>query len=160
VTHCGDGITQGCFSSTRITSISTASDARSGFELPIVLELPRSRAHERIGQQLEVAYSFARSSGACAGPESSAQIRLEWIAALDKLGGLNARTVVAGHKIPDNADDPKPIAQTRQYLRDLIRLDQATDTPRERFDAMLELYPTASILDHSGRRERREARSP
>ena len=73
--------------------------------------------------------------------ESSAQTRLQWIDALDKLGTLNARAVVAGHKIPDNDDDPKNIAATRQYLRDFIRLDQATDTPRELFDAMIELYP-------------------
>ena len=73
--------------------------------------------------------------------ESSAQTRLQWIDALDKLGKLNARAVVAGHKIPDNDDDPKAIAQTRQYLRDFIRLDQATDTPRQLFDAMIGLYP-------------------
>jgi hypothetical protein len=73
--------------------------------------------------------------------ESSAQTRLEWIGALDKLAALGARAVVAGHKIPDHDDDPKNIAETRQYLQDFIRLDQATDTPRELFDAMIELYP-------------------
>jgi glyoxylase-like metal-dependent hydrolase (beta-lactamase superfamily II) len=73
--------------------------------------------------------------------ESSAQTRLQWIDALDKLGTLGARAVVAGHKIPGNDDDPEVIAQTRQYLRDFIRLDQATDTPRQLFDAMIELYP-------------------
>jgi glyoxylase-like metal-dependent hydrolase (beta-lactamase superfamily II) len=73
--------------------------------------------------------------------ESSAQTRLQWIDALDKLGTLGARAVVAGHKIPGNDDDPVAIAQTRQYLRDFIRLDQATDTPRQLFDAMIELYP-------------------
>ena len=73
--------------------------------------------------------------------ESSAVTRRQWIDALDKLGRLGARAVVAGHKIPDNDDDPDAIAQTRQYLRDFIRLDQATDTPRQLFDAMIELYP-------------------
>jgi glyoxylase-like metal-dependent hydrolase (beta-lactamase superfamily II) len=73
--------------------------------------------------------------------ESSAQTRLQWIDALDKLDALDACAVVAGHKIPDNDDDPKTIAQTRQYLRDFIRLDRATDTPRQLFDAMTELYP-------------------
>jgi glyoxylase-like metal-dependent hydrolase (beta-lactamase superfamily II) len=73
--------------------------------------------------------------------ESSAQTRLQWIHALDKLDTLNARAVVAGHKIPDNDDDPTAIVQTRQYLRDFIRLDQATDTPRQLFDAMIELHP-------------------
>jgi glyoxylase-like metal-dependent hydrolase (beta-lactamase superfamily II) len=73
--------------------------------------------------------------------ESSAQTRLQWIDALDKLEALDARAVVAGHKIPDNDDDPMNVAATRQYLRDFIRLDQATETPRELFDAMIELYP-------------------
>ena len=73
--------------------------------------------------------------------ESSAATRLQWIAALDKLGKLGARAVVAGHKIPGNDDDPEAIAQTRQYLLDFIRLDQGTDTPRQLFDAMIELYP-------------------
>jgi glyoxylase-like metal-dependent hydrolase (beta-lactamase superfamily II) len=73
--------------------------------------------------------------------ESSAATRLQWIAALDKLGKLGARAVVAGHKIPGNDDDPEAIAQTRQYLRDFIRLDQAADTPRQLFDAMIDLYP-------------------
>jgi len=73
--------------------------------------------------------------------ESTTQTRLQWIDALDKLDALNGRAVVAGHKIPDNDNDPKVITETRQYLRDFIRLDQATDTPRQLFDAMIELYP-------------------
>jgi glyoxylase-like metal-dependent hydrolase (beta-lactamase superfamily II) len=73
--------------------------------------------------------------------ESNAQTRLEWIDALDKLDALKPRAVVAGHKIPDHDDDPRNIAETRQYLRDFIRLDQATDSPRALFDAMIEIYP-------------------
>jgi glyoxylase-like metal-dependent hydrolase (beta-lactamase superfamily II) len=72
---------------------------------------------------------------------SSVATRLQWIDALDKLGTPGARAVVAGHKIPGNDDDPDAIAQTRQYLRDFIRLDKATDTPRQLFDAMTERYP-------------------
>ena len=55
--------------------------------------------------------------------------RLEWIDELDRLDALEPRSVVAGHKIPDHDDDPRNIAETRQYLRDFIRLDQMTDTP-------------------------------
>jgi glyoxylase-like metal-dependent hydrolase (beta-lactamase superfamily II) len=73
--------------------------------------------------------------------ESSARTRLEWIDALDRLDGLEASAVVAGHKIPDHDDDPRNIAETRQYLRDFIRLDEATDSPRALFGAMIELYP-------------------
>jgi hypothetical protein len=47
----------------------------------------------------------------------------------------------AGHKVRDNHDDQKPLGQTRRYLRDFIRLDQATDTLRQLFGAMIELYP-------------------
>jgi len=73
--------------------------------------------------------------------ETNTQTRLEWIDALDKLDALEPRAVVAGHKVPDNDDDPGNIAETRTYLRDFIRLEQTTDTPRALFDAMIELYP-------------------
>ena len=49
--------------------------------------------------------------------------------------------MVAGHKLPDYDDDPRHIAETQQYLRDFIRLDQTTDSPRALFDAMIALYP-------------------
>jgi len=73
--------------------------------------------------------------------ETNANSRLEWIAALDKLEALRPRVVVAGHKVPENEDAPRDIANTRQYLRDFIRLNEVTATPLELFDAMLELYP-------------------
>jgi len=73
--------------------------------------------------------------------ETDTQSRLEWIAALDKLEALKPRAVIAGHKIPENDDDPRNIAETRQYLRDFNRLDDATTTARELYDAMLKLYP-------------------
>ena len=72
--------------------------------------------------------------------ETTAQTRLQWIDALDKLEALEPRAVVAGHKIPGHDDHPRNIAETRNYLRDFIRLDQATDTPRALFDAMIGLY--------------------
>jgi glyoxylase-like metal-dependent hydrolase (beta-lactamase superfamily II) len=73
--------------------------------------------------------------------ETNTQSRLEWIAALDKLETLQPKTVIAGHKIPENSDDPRIIGETRQYLRDFNRLNEATSTARELYDAMLELYP-------------------
>jgi glyoxylase-like metal-dependent hydrolase (beta-lactamase superfamily II) len=73
--------------------------------------------------------------------ETDTQSRLEWIATLDKLEQLKPRDVIAGHKVPENDDDPRIIGETRQYIRDFNRLDEATTTARELYDAMLELYP-------------------
>ena len=73
--------------------------------------------------------------------ETDAQSRLEWISTLDKLEALKPKAVVAGHKVPDNDDDPRIIAETRQYLRDFNRVNTATTTARELYDAMLQIYP-------------------
>jgi glyoxylase-like metal-dependent hydrolase (beta-lactamase superfamily II) len=73
--------------------------------------------------------------------ETDTQSRLEWIATLDKLEALHPKAVVAGHKVPENDDDPRIIAETRQYLRDLNRLNAETADARQLYDAMLEIYP-------------------
>jgi glyoxylase-like metal-dependent hydrolase (beta-lactamase superfamily II) len=73
--------------------------------------------------------------------ESNRKNRLEWIAALDKIDALKPSAVVAGHKIPGNDDSPRNVEETRQYLRDFIRLNDTTKTARELYDGMLELYP-------------------
>jgi glyoxylase-like metal-dependent hydrolase (beta-lactamase superfamily II) len=73
--------------------------------------------------------------------ETDAVSRGEWIAALDKLEALAPRVVVAGHKVPENKDEPRHIERTRQYLRDFNRLDETTTTARELYDAMLKLHP-------------------
>jgi glyoxylase-like metal-dependent hydrolase (beta-lactamase superfamily II) len=73
--------------------------------------------------------------------ETDKQSRLEWISTLDKLAALNPIAVIAGHKIPENPDDPRIIGETRQYIRDFIALDAATTTARQLYDAMLALYP-------------------
>jgi glyoxylase-like metal-dependent hydrolase (beta-lactamase superfamily II) len=73
--------------------------------------------------------------------ETDTQSRLEWISTLDKLEALKPRAVVAGHKVPENNDDPRVIAETRQYLRHFNRLNAITTTARELYDAMLEIYP-------------------
>lgn len=73
--------------------------------------------------------------------ETDAPSRLEWIAALDRLKALKPQVVVSGHKIPENADDPRDIGRTRDYLRDFNRLVEATTSARELYDEMLKLYP-------------------
>ena len=73
--------------------------------------------------------------------ESNRQTRPQWLAALDKIGALKPSAVVAGHKIPTNDDSPRNVEETRQYIRDFIRLNDATKTARELYVRMLELYP-------------------
>jgi glyoxylase-like metal-dependent hydrolase (beta-lactamase superfamily II) len=73
--------------------------------------------------------------------ETDTQSRLEWIATLDKLQAMNPKFVIAGHKIPENDDDPWIIAETKQYLLDFNRLNASTIDARQLYDAMLELHP-------------------
>jgi glyoxylase-like metal-dependent hydrolase (beta-lactamase superfamily II) len=73
--------------------------------------------------------------------ETDMQSRLEWIAALDRLEALKPQAVIAGHKVPENDDDPRIIAETQQYLRDFNRLNAITGDAHQLYDAMLELYP-------------------
>ena len=73
--------------------------------------------------------------------ESTRQNRPAWLASLDKIEALTPRSVVAGHKVPAHDDNPRCIGETRRYLRDFIRLNDETGTPRELYDRMLALYP-------------------
>ncbi|WP_342235024.1 MBL fold metallo-hydrolase [Inquilinus sp. OTU3971] len=73
--------------------------------------------------------------------ETDARSRLEWIATLDRLEALAARTVIAAHKVPGAEDHPRVISETRQYLRDFNRLEASTSNARELYDAMLGLHP-------------------
>jgi glyoxylase-like metal-dependent hydrolase (beta-lactamase superfamily II) len=73
--------------------------------------------------------------------ETNTESRIEWISTLDKLEALKPKAVVAGHKVPENGNDPRIITETRQYLRDFNRLDAATKDARQLYDAMLALYP-------------------
>lgn len=72
--------------------------------------------------------------------ETDAQSRRERIAALDKLEALKRQAVVAGHKIPENDDDPRDIGRTRDYLSDFNRLFGATTSARGLYDEMLKLH--------------------
>ena len=73
--------------------------------------------------------------------ETDTKSRIEWIAALDKVETLRPKAVIAGHKVPENDDNPRIIDETRQYLRDYNRLDETTSNARELYDAMLKIYP-------------------
>jgi glyoxylase-like metal-dependent hydrolase (beta-lactamase superfamily II) len=65
----------------------------------------------------------------------------EWLRALDQVESLQPRFVVAGHKNRDLPDNPAAIDQTRQYLRDVIRLLDDKPTAKAFFDEMITRYP-------------------
>jgi hypothetical protein len=72
--------------------------------------------------------------------ETDTQSRIKWISTLDKLETLNQSRHCRA-QVPENDDNPRIIAGTRQYLRDFNRLNKATASARELYDAMLEIYP-------------------
>jgi glyoxylase-like metal-dependent hydrolase (beta-lactamase superfamily II) len=63
-----------------------------------------------------------------------------WLDGIDRIAALNPRVVVAGHKNKDLPDDPKILDETREYLRDAIRILSGNPTPLEFFDEMIKLY--------------------
>jgi glyoxylase-like metal-dependent hydrolase (beta-lactamase superfamily II) len=72
--------------------------------------------------------------------ESDRQGLLDWLAAIDEIESLHPRAVVGhGPLDPDNA--PRHIGETRNYIRDFIRLSGKTATALELYDRMLALYP-------------------
>jgi glyoxylase-like metal-dependent hydrolase (beta-lactamase superfamily II) len=73
--------------------------------------------------------------------ESTRQNRPQWLAALDRIAALRPSAVVAGHKVPENDDDPRNIAETRRYIEDFIRLNATTSTSQELYRSMFALYP-------------------
>ena len=73
--------------------------------------------------------------------ESTPESRANWIAALDRLAALHPTIAVAGHKKPGAPDTPAAIEATKRYLTDFDRLQAATSSDRELYDAMTDLYP-------------------
>jgi len=63
-----------------------------------------------------------------------------WLDGIDRISALDPLHVVAGHKNRDLPDDPKILDETRQYLRDAIRLLAGKPTPLEFFEEMMKLH--------------------
>jgi glyoxylase-like metal-dependent hydrolase (beta-lactamase superfamily II) len=72
---------------------------------------------------------------------TTAPIRAEWIAALDRLAALNPTAVVTGHKDPTRGNPPSVLAESRGYLEYYGQLREAALPDRELFDAMVNRYP-------------------
>jgi glyoxylase-like metal-dependent hydrolase (beta-lactamase superfamily II) len=64
-----------------------------------------------------------------------------WHRALDVVGSLRPRHVVAGHKDGTRPDDPVTIEETRRYLDDAARLLATGPSPEEFFFRLLGQHP-------------------
>ena len=74
--------------------------------------------------------------------ESAGGGRDAWLAGVDAVEALGARTVVAGHKDPDLDDDAaRVIAGTRAYLRSAEEVLAEQSTPEGFIEAMTTRYP-------------------
>jgi glyoxylase-like metal-dependent hydrolase (beta-lactamase superfamily II) len=73
--------------------------------------------------------------------ETTRETREQWAQATERLAALDPVAVVAGHKKPDAADDPKILAETAAYLRSFTAAADDSRTAEELYDRMLELYP-------------------
>lgn len=72
---------------------------------------------------------------------TTAAIRAEWIAAIDRLAALNPTAVVTGHKDPTRGNPPSVLAESRGYLEYYGQLREAALPDQELFDSMVSRYP-------------------
>ncbi|WP_338215458.1 MBL fold metallo-hydrolase [Lacticaseibacillus salsurivasis] len=73
--------------------------------------------------------------------ETTLHARNNWIKVNEHLKTLHPQFVVAGHKNPENKDDPAIIDQTIQYITDFNRLAVEETTAEGLYAKMLALYP-------------------
>ncbi|MFZ0664860.1 MAG: MBL fold metallo-hydrolase [Acidimicrobiales bacterium] len=72
---------------------------------------------------------------------STADIREEWIAAIDMLAALRPAAVVTGHKDPSQGNPPSVLGESRGYIEYYGELREAGLTDEAVFDAMVSRYP-------------------
>lgn len=73
--------------------------------------------------------------------ETTLAARNNWIKANEHLKTLQPQFVVAGHKNPDNDDNPAILDQTIKYISDFNRLAADAKTAEELYQNMLAFYP-------------------
>ena len=74
---------------------------------------------------------------------STPDSRANWARALDTVAGLNAGTLIAGHRHPQAADDDarRQIGESSRYLSDFEAALERSSTPAELIDRMMTAYP-------------------
>jgi glyoxylase-like metal-dependent hydrolase (beta-lactamase superfamily II) len=74
--------------------------------------------------------------------ETTADIRLNWIAALERLRALEPTFVVSGHKQPENGDSPADIDATIRFLEDVAETDASSTDALDFYQQMLVKQPS------------------
>ncbi len=74
---------------------------------------------------------------------STPDTRASWARALDAVAGLEAETLIAGHRHPRAADDDarRQIADSRRYIADFEAALERSSTPAQLIDRMTAAYP-------------------
>jgi glyoxylase-like metal-dependent hydrolase (beta-lactamase superfamily II) len=74
---------------------------------------------------------------------STPDSRASWLRALDAVAGLEAGTVIAGHRNPQAADDDarRQIGECRRYLADFEAALERSSTPAQLIEQMTAAYP-------------------
>lgn len=74
--------------------------------------------------------------------ETTLSARNNWIKDNEYFKTLNPQHVIAGHKIPENDDDPTIIDKTIKYITTFNKLSAKANSALELYNQMLSLYPT------------------
>jgi len=74
---------------------------------------------------------------------STPDSRASWARALDAVAALEARTLIAGHRNPQAADDDarRQIDECRRYIADFEAALERSSSPAELIDRMMSAYP-------------------
>ncbi|CVL11174.1 Zn-dependent hydrolase [Fusarium proliferatum] len=75
------------------------------------------------------------------GESGTAIKRSEWIKALDIIAALQPKHVVGGHSDPSRPFGFEAIGDTKTYLEGFERLSAETETAKELYDCMMDIYP-------------------
>ena len=73
--------------------------------------------------------------------ETTADIRLNWIAAIERLKALQPTFVVSGHKQPGTGDSPSDMDATLRYLRDVTETAETSSDALDFYEQMLVKQP-------------------
>lgn len=73
--------------------------------------------------------------------ETTLAARQNWIASNERMKSLHPQYVVAGHKVPENTDDPKILDETIDYIKTFNKLAETAASGDALYNTMIARYP-------------------